>query len=100
MYSSLMDHWRATLPPGALLEVQYEDVVDDLERQSRRIYEYCGLPWDPRCLQFHKTDRPVQTASAAQVRKPLFRTSLQRWRRYESELGPLLSALGDSAPAS
>jgi tetratricopeptide (TPR) repeat protein len=95
LYSELMSHWRSVLPRGAMLDVSYEEVVDDLEGQARRMIEYCGLPWDDRCLDFHKTSRPVRTASAAQVRQPLFRSSLQRWRKYEAGLGPLLRELGD-----
>ena len=94
-YSELMTHWRSVLPPGAMLDVSYEDVVDDLEGQARRLIDYCGLPWDDRCLDFHKTSRPVKTASAVQVRKPLFRSSLQRWRKYETGLAPLLDELGN-----
>jgi tetratricopeptide (TPR) repeat protein len=94
-YSGLMAHWRSVLPPGAMLDVSYEDVVNDLESQARRLIDYCGLPWDDRCLGFHGTSRPVKTASAVQVRKPLFRGSLQRWRHYEAGLAPLLDELGD-----
>ncbi len=77
-----------------MLDVAYEDVVDDLEGQARRLIDYCGLPWDDRCLSFHRTIRPVKTASAVQVRKPVFRSSLQRWRRFEDGIGPLLRELG------
>ena len=93
-YSELMDHWRAVLPPGAMLDVSYENVVDDLEGQARRLIDFCGLPWNDRCINFHQTRRPVRTASAVQVRQPLFRSSLERWRRYEANLGPLLDELG------
>jgi hypothetical protein len=92
-YSELMAHWRAVLPPGTMLEVAYEDVVDNVERQARRMLDYCGLPWDPACLEFHQTRRPVSTASSAQVRRPVYRSSVARWRRYESHLGPLLAEL-------
>jgi Flp pilus assembly protein TadD len=92
-YRNLMTHWRSVLPPGAILDVAYEDVVDDLEGQARRMIDYCGLRWDDRCLSFHKTIRPVKTASAVQVRQPLFRSSLERWRRYEAGIGPLLKEL-------
>ncbi len=92
-YSKLMNHWRSVLPPGVMLEVSYEDVVNDLETQARRMIDFCGLPWDDRCLDFHRTRRPVKTASAVQVRRPLFRGSLQRWRRYEAGLAPLLAEL-------
>ncbi len=97
-YVELMDYWRSVLPPGAMLDVSYEDIVDDLEGQARRLIDYCGLPWDDRCLTFHKNSRPVNTASAVQVRQPLFRTSLQRWRRYASGLGPLLNELAGIVP--
>jgi tetratricopeptide (TPR) repeat protein len=98
LYSGLMAHWRSVVPSGAILDVSYEDVVDDLEGQARRLIEYCGLPWDDRCLSFHETARPVKTASLVQVRKPLFRSSLERWRKYEGSLGPLLRELGDVVP--
>jgi tetratricopeptide (TPR) repeat protein len=94
-YRELMAHWRSVLPPGAMLDVSYEDVVDDLEGQARRLIDFCGLPWDDRCISFHRTNRPVKTASAVQVRQPLFRSSLQRWRHYEAGLAPLLDELGD-----
>jgi sulfotransferase family protein len=65
-YEALMAHWRRVLPPGMMLEVQYEDIVGDLEGEGRRIVAHCGLDWDPRCLDFHKTERAVRTASLAQ----------------------------------
>lgn len=92
-YERLMDHWRATLPLE-MLEVQYEDLVDDTEAQIRRIIDFCGLPWDERCLRYWEADRVVQTPSYDQVRRPIFRTALQRWRKYEAHLGPLKEALG------
>jgi tetratricopeptide (TPR) repeat protein len=93
-YEGLMDHWRAALPPGMMLELRYEDVIADLELQSRRIVDHCGLDWDPRCLDFHRSERSVRTASFAQVRRPLYPTSVGRWRNYETFLGPLVAALG------
>ncbi len=92
-YAELMDHWRSVLPPGVMLDVAYEDVVDDLEGQARRLIDFCGLPWDDSCIRFHQSTRQVKTASAVQVRQPLFRSSLGRWRRYEAHLGPLLDEL-------
>ena len=68
--------------------------------KARRLLEYCGLAWDPRCLAFHETERAVRTASVNQVRQPLYRSSLQRWRRYEKHLGPLIEALGPEGAAS
>jgi tetratricopeptide (TPR) repeat protein len=98
-YAALMDHWRLVLPAGSMLEVRYEDLVEDLEGEARRMLDYCGLPWDDRCLYFHKTERPVKTASLVQVRRPLYRSSVGRWRRYERHLGPLMEALGPVALA-
>lgn len=96
-YQQLMAHWRRVLPAGRMLDVQYEDVVGDLEGQAYRILAHCGLPWDERCLAFHKTDRPVRTASAMQVRQPIYTSAVERWRVYEEFLEPLLSTLGASA---
>jgi tetratricopeptide (TPR) repeat protein len=88
-YRRLMDHWRAVLPPGAMLEIQYENLVADLEHQTRRLIDYCGLAWDERCLKFYETDRPVQTASALQVRLPLYNSSVGRAAHYAPWLAPL-----------
>jgi hypothetical protein len=96
-YERLMAHWHKVLPVGRILDVRYEDVVADLEGQSRRILSYCGLPWDDRCLVFHETKRPIRTASATQVRRPIYGSAIGRWRVYEEFLGPLLSALGPLA---
>jgi hypothetical protein len=92
-YEQLMAHWRRVLPEGRMLDVRYEDVVADLEGQARRIIAYCGLPWDDRCLSFHATDRPVRTASATQVRQPIYTSAVGRWKAYEQFLGPLLKEL-------
>jgi tetratricopeptide (TPR) repeat protein len=94
-YRRLMVHWRAVLPPRTLLDVRYEDLVDDPEGWSRRMLAHIGLPWDPRCLDFHRTDRPVLTASNWQVRQPINKGSIERWRRYEQFIGPLREALGE-----
>jgi tetratricopeptide (TPR) repeat protein len=96
-YRRLMAHWRATLPPHLLLEVRYESLVADPEHWGRRMLAHLGLPWDPRCLEFHLTDRPVLTASSWQVRQPIGKGSIGRWRRYERYLEPLREALGDDA---
>ncbi len=96
-YERLMAHWRKVLPEGAMLEVQYEDMVEDIETQARRIVDYCGLPWDDACLAFYELKRPVRTASAAQVRQPIYRSSVGAWEAYREELKPLLEALGQSA---
>jgi tetratricopeptide (TPR) repeat protein len=93
-YQALMAHWHTVLPAGRILDVRYEDVVADLEGQARRIVAHCGLDWDPRCLAFHQTERPVRTASATQVRQPIYGSSVGRWRVHEPFLGPLLAELG------
>jgi tetratricopeptide (TPR) repeat protein len=98
-YQRLMSHWRRVLPAAAFLDVRYEDVVADLEGQARRLTDYCDLPWDERCLSFHNTGRPVRTASAAQVRKPIYTSAIGRWRAYGDALAPLLSALNGDAAA-
>ncbi|HEX4145070.1 MAG TPA: tetratricopeptide repeat protein [Pirellulales bacterium] len=97
-YHELMEHWRGVLPAGAMLDVSYENVVDDLERQARRLIDFCGLPWDDRCLSFHQHSRPIATASSVQVRRPVYRSSLARWRRYEVYLPPLLAELESCRP--
>lgn len=94
-YAEVMAHWRSVLPRDAYLDVSYEALTEDPEGQARRLIDYCGLPWDESCLNFHQNTRPVFTASVVQVRQPIYRTSVQRWRKYESEIGPLLDALGD-----
>ena len=80
-YQTLMTHWRRVLPPGRIVDVHYEDLVGDLESGARRIIAHCGLPWDRHCLDFHRTERTVRTASAAQVRRPIYRTSVRRWEQ-------------------
>ncbi|WP_395646754.1 sulfotransferase [Terricaulis sp.] len=93
-YSRLMQHWRAVLP-GRVLDVAYEDVVDDIEGQTRRLLDHCGLAFEPACVAFHENKSPSATASAAQVRRPLYRDSLEHWRRIEPRLAPLERALKD-----
>lgn len=97
-YARLMAHWRRVLPAGTFLDIHYEDIVRDRETQARHLIEYCGLKWDDRCLESHKTERTVRTASLLQVREPVYTSSVERWRRYERHLGPLLDALGDLVP--
>jgi hypothetical protein len=95
-YARLMDHWRKTLRLR-MLEVDYQEMVNDQEGQSRRLIEFLGLEWDPRVLTFYETERSVQTISRWQVRQPIYKTSVSRWRAYEKYLGPLKEALGDLA---
>jgi tetratricopeptide (TPR) repeat protein len=97
-YAALMDHWRSVLPQGVMIEVRYEDLAADLHGQARTIVDHCGLPWEDACLAFHETERPVRTASSIQVRKPVYRTSVGRWRPYENFLQPLIEALNTGAP--
>lgn len=98
-YRDLMAHWHRVLPTGRLFEVRYEELVDDMESVARCLVTHCGLAWNARCLDFHRTERPVRTASAAQVRQPIYKSSVGRWRRYENLLGPLLSELEPSSAA-
>jgi tetratricopeptide (TPR) repeat protein len=92
-YQRVMEHWRRLLPAGRILEVRYEDVVTDLEGQARRIIAHCGLAWHDRCLAFHETDRPVHTASALQVRQPLYEHAIGRARPFIRFLQPLIDAI-------
>ena len=94
-YLELMRHWDQELP-GRVLRVHYEDVVDDLEGNVRRLLEYCQLEFEPACVEFYKTERSVRTASAQQVRQPIYREGLEQWRHYEMWLEPLRAALGDA----
>ena len=89
-----MEHWEAVLPKVFLTTVAYEDVVADTEKEARRLSEFLGLPWDDKCVDFHKSDRPVKTASVAQVRKPIYKTSVKRWKKYGGGLQPLVDAIG------
>ena len=95
-YVQLMAHWDAVLP-GRVLRVQHEQLIGDFEPQVRRILEFCGLPFEPACLEFYKTERSIRTASSEQVRQPLFTEGLDQWRRFEPWLGPLRDALSADA---
>ena len=92
-YVRLMDHWDRVLP-GFVLRVIHEDVVDDLETQVRRILDFCGLPFEEACINFHETERNIRTPSSEQVRQPIYRSGLEQWRNYEPWLDPLKDALG------
>lgn len=96
-YAKLMAHWRKVLPDGAFLDIQYEDIVADQESQARKLLDFCGLEWNDACLDFHKTQRQVRTASLTQVRQPIYNSSVERWRKYKKFLGPLLDELGELA---
>jgi len=95
-YIELMEHWDRALP-GKILHVRHEDVVDDLEGSVRCMLEFCGLDFEPACLEFWKTERGVRTVSSEQVRRPIYREGLEQWRNYEPWLAPLRSALGSLA---
>lgn len=90
-YMTLMNHWHAVLPPNLILDVSYEELVKDTEGQARRILEFVGLPWDAKCLEFHKNERLVKTASITQVRKPIYKSSVSRWKYFKKHLQPLLN---------
>jgi tetratricopeptide (TPR) repeat protein len=98
-YLRIMNHWRAVLP-AKIHDVAYEETVADLENVARRLIAACELEWEPSCLDYHKTRRPVRTASVTQVRKPVYRKSVARWRNYSEQLGDLFSTLPPSALAS
>lgn len=91
-YHAVMTHWHKVLP-GKVLDVHYEDTVLDLEGQVRRILAHCGLPFEEQCLRFYETERAVKTASSEQVRQPIYRGSMGKWRRYEKHLGSWLEEL-------
>ena len=94
-YQRLMQHWKSVLSLE-MLDVHYEQLVADHRTESRRMLDFCGLPWDERCLEFATTDRAVQTPSKWQVRQPIYRSSVGGWRKYASHLQPLDDALDDS----
>ena len=93
-YVELMGHWDEVLP-GFVLRVMHEDVVAGLETEVRRMLDFCGLPFEDACLEFHKTERSVRTPSSEQVRQPIYTTGLQQWQNFETWLGPLKEALGE-----
>jgi hypothetical protein len=92
-YVELMAHFDE-VQPGCVHRVIYERTVEDIEAEVRRLLEYCGLPFEPGCLRFYENDRPVRTASAEQVRRPIYRDGVEQWRHYEPWLEPLKDALG------
>lgn len=92
-YDRMMAHWRALLPTDRFIEVRYEDLVADLDGEARRLVAHCGLEWNDACLEFYRTRRPVASASTSQVRRPIYGSSVGRWKRYRNHIGPLLEAL-------
>ena len=98
-YTRLMDHWDEVLP-GFVLRVHHENVVDNLEEEVRRMLDFCDLPFEDACLDFHKTERTIRTPSAEQVRQPIYRSGLDQWRNFEQHLDPLKQALGSELRAT
>ncbi|MDD3798016.1 MAG: tetratricopeptide repeat protein [Novosphingobium sp.] len=92
-YDALMKHWEKVLPKGVMKVVEYEQVVADTETNARELIDFIGLDWDDACLAFHESKRPVKTASVAQVRKPIYKTSVERWKKYGPGLQPLVDAI-------
>ena len=92
-YQELMAHWEKVLPKGTIKTVVYEDVVANTEKEAKALIEFLGLDWNDKCLEFHKSDRPVKTASVAQVRKPIYKTAVKRWKKYGDGLKPLADAI-------
>jgi hypothetical protein len=94
LFDALIKHWREHLPPDRFTEVHYEQLVADQEAESRRLLEFCGLDWNPACLDFHRNEAPVATASSVQVRNPIYSSSIGRWKRYGHRLDGLAQILG------
>src|SRR5207244_4515381 len=88
-YAQAMQHWHTVLPSAVIFDLPYEQMIANHESFSKQLVEYIGLPWDPNCLNFYKNDRIVKTASLTQVRKPIYKTSVQRWQYFAEELQPL-----------
>jgi tetratricopeptide (TPR) repeat protein len=98
-YMTLMRHWHQVLPAGSILDLPYEDMVADTETQARRVLAFVGLPWDAKCLKFHENTRLVKTASVAQVRKPIYKSSVARWKHFAKYLRPLYELVKSYRPA-
>ena len=94
-YRRLMRHWAATLP-GAIYELRYEDLIRNLQNETRRVLQFCGLDWDNACVNFHANPSPITTASAAQARRPLYETSISQWRHYRRQLASLEEQLQEA----
>lgn len=94
-YRELMAYWESVLPEGTMHRVSYEDMVADIEKEAKVLASFLDLPWNDACLKFYESSRPVKTASVAQVRKPIYRTAVDRWKRYGTGLEPLIDALGE-----
>jgi hypothetical protein len=99
-YRRLTQHWKATLPPRALLEINYEDIVADQEAVSRKMIAFLDLPWDDEVLRFHQSPAPSATASAVQVRRPIYASSVGKWRHHEGRLAQMRARLACELPES
>ena len=97
-YRRLSQHWRAMLPPDVLLEINYEDIVRDQAAASRAIIRFIGLPWEDDVMRFHESPAPSATASAVQVRRPIYASSVGKWRRHADRLAPLRARLLKEIP--
>ena len=95
-YNDMVNYWREILPEGSFLEVNYEDTVNNFEENARKLIDYVGLEWDDACLEPHKQKRAVLTASKNQVIKPIYKTSVEAWRRYEEQLQPTYDRLKEA----
>jgi hypothetical protein len=93
-YARLMQHWQKTIA-NPIFELSYETLVDQQEDTTRALLEFCGLPWDTRCLDFHRSERVALTSSYNQVRQPMYRNSMGRWKNYEGYLATLVTAVGN-----
>ena len=91
-YEKLMAHWDAVLP-GFVLRVQHETLIDDLQGQVERILDFCGLPFEQQCIDFHKTERAIKTPSSEQVRQPIYRSGMDQWKHFDAHLQPLKKVL-------
>lgn len=94
-YTNLMRHWHSILPDDLLYDISYEDIIDNLEKEARNVVEFIGLDWEEKCLEFHKSNTLIKTASAAQVRKPIYNSSIGKWKIYKKHLEPLINALSE-----
>ena len=96
-YERIMNHWRHILPSNAWLDIKYETLVHHFEAEAKRLLAFCDVPWEPACLSFFQSKRQVRTASFAQVRQPVYTSSIQRWRLYERQLTPLIKTFDQQA---
>ncbi len=97
-YMELLDHWNKVFPEK-ILNIEYESIVADIETEAKKVIEFIGLEWDENCLKFYEAKKSVRTASASQVRQPIYNKAVDRWRRYENHLSPLIESLGKYAPS-